>query len=152
VLAVQSGRPELAAEAFQKALEINPNYAEAHANFGQMLEKQGRIDDALRHYRRALANKPNFRLASYHLGRMLLAKGQNEEAIEAFQNTMNVQDERTPLCLYGLMAAHARAGRYQKAMSYARDARRLAQQFGQSSLVRQIDDDLRKLEAEGVVP
>jgi superkiller protein 3 len=149
VLAVESGRPERAAEAFRKALEINPNYAEAHTNLGQMLEKQGRIDDALSHYRSALANKPNFRLARYHLGRMLLAKGRNQEAIEAFENTLGVEDEHTPLCLYGLMAAHARAGEYQKASEYAREARRRAQQFGHAALVGQIDSDLRKLESAG---
>jgi hypothetical protein len=39
---------------FQTALDINPDYAEAHYNLGQIYQEQGRLDDAIREAERAL--------------------------------------------------------------------------------------------------
>jgi tetratricopeptide (TPR) repeat protein len=39
---------------YQRALEIRPDYAEAHYNLGIALAARGRTNQALEHYRKAL--------------------------------------------------------------------------------------------------
>jgi Flp pilus assembly protein TadD len=39
---------------FQRALEIKPDYAEAHKNLGIALAGAGRLDEAIGHYQKAL--------------------------------------------------------------------------------------------------
>ena len=43
---------------FQKALEINPNYAEAHNNLGNALFQKGQVDEAMAQYPKGLENQP----------------------------------------------------------------------------------------------
>src|SRR5438477_4766355 len=40
--------------AYQKAMQLNPNFAEPYTNVGLLLYKCGRYDEALTHHRRAL--------------------------------------------------------------------------------------------------
>ncbi len=47
-----------AATAFERALQLDPNYATAHRWYGQHLSGMGRHEEALRHVRRALALEP----------------------------------------------------------------------------------------------
>ena len=48
------GKYEQALIHFQRALEILPNYAEAHYNLANLLIKQKRSDEALEHYSEAI--------------------------------------------------------------------------------------------------
>ena len=59
---------------YKKALEINPNLAEAHSNYGVLLkEKLGRNKEAENHYKRALEINPKKANAHYNYG-LLLAR------------------------------------------------------------------------------
>ena len=44
---------------FGKALEIKPDYTEAHYNLGNTLQKLGRLDEAVASYNQAIALKPD---------------------------------------------------------------------------------------------
>ena len=52
------GRIDAAIAQFQKALEIKPDYAEAHISLGAALADRGRIDEAIAHFRKALKSSP----------------------------------------------------------------------------------------------
>jgi protein O-GlcNAc transferase len=52
---------------FRKALEIKPNYAEAHYHMGLALADKGRLADAIASYRKALTIKPDYAEARKHL-------------------------------------------------------------------------------------
>ena len=57
------GRPVDAVDSYRRALEINPDYVEAHCNLGTVLQYRGRHEDAVASYRRALQIKPDFAMA-----------------------------------------------------------------------------------------
>ena len=52
---------------FQKTLEINPNYAEAHYNLSFALRSKGRLDEAIRELQETLRLKPDYAAASNNL-------------------------------------------------------------------------------------
>ena len=62
---------------YQKALEIKPDYAEAHNNLGIALAGRGRIDEAIAHYQKALEIKPDYAEAHNNLGIVLAGRGQD---------------------------------------------------------------------------
>ena len=61
---------------YQKALQINPDYAEAHNNLGNALLQKGRVDEAIAQYQKALQIKPDYAEAHDNLGNALLQKGE----------------------------------------------------------------------------
>jgi len=146
VVLVQQRRPREAAEAFQRALAINPNYAAAHNNLGNMLEADGRTAEAESHYRAAIANDPTYRLARFNLGRVLVAQQKHAEAIAEFEKTLEPEDAETPRYLYALSAAWVRAGNREKGLRYGTQAQQKAESLGQTELAATIARDLRRLE------
>jgi len=53
-------RLDEAIESFHKALELKPDFAEAHNNLGNVLLAQGRLDEALDGFHKALVLKPDY--------------------------------------------------------------------------------------------
>ena len=45
----------------RRALELKPDYAEAHNDLGNAFYEQGKLDEAVVRYRRALELKPDYR-------------------------------------------------------------------------------------------
>ena len=64
----------------RKAIEIKPDYAEAHSNLGNILRDLGKLKEAESSYRKAIKIKPNFAEAHSNLGIMLSNLGNLEEA------------------------------------------------------------------------
>ena len=58
-----------------RAVELNPNYAEAHNNLGNALRDQGKLDEAIARYRRAVELKPDYAEAHGNLGKALMERG-----------------------------------------------------------------------------
>ena len=54
------GKLEEAIEAYNKALAIKPDYAEAYNNMGIALKDQGKLEEAIEAYNKALAIKPDY--------------------------------------------------------------------------------------------
>ena len=54
------GKLEEAIEAYNKALAIKPDYAEAYYNMGVALKDQGKLEEAIEAYNKALAIKPDY--------------------------------------------------------------------------------------------
>ena len=54
------GKLDEAVACYRRALELKPDYAEAHNNLGNALKDQGKLDEAVACYRRALELKPDF--------------------------------------------------------------------------------------------
>jgi Flp pilus assembly protein TadD len=52
---------------FIKALEIRPDYAEAHNNLGVALARQGRLEEAIARFGEALRLKPDYEEARTNL-------------------------------------------------------------------------------------
>jgi tetratricopeptide (TPR) repeat protein len=56
---------------YQRALVLDPDYADAHNNLGSVLLAQGKLDDAMAHFGQALASNPKHAEAHNNLGTRL---------------------------------------------------------------------------------
>jgi len=66
---------------FIAAVELNPDFAEAHNNLGATLIGQGRTDEAIAAYRRAVEIKPDDTYAHSNLGVALIAEASAQLAV-----------------------------------------------------------------------
>ena len=76
------GQYELALKAFDKAIEMKPDFAEAWYNKGVTLAKLGRYDEALKAYDKAIEIKSDYAKAWYNKARMHSLKGNKENALK----------------------------------------------------------------------
>jgi tetratricopeptide (TPR) repeat protein len=81
--------PAQARRLYERALELDPDHADAHIDLGHLLHEQGDADAAEAHYRAALAARPGDAIASYNLGVALEDLGRKEEAIGAYEAAVN---------------------------------------------------------------
>lgn len=137
-----------AAEQFSNAIEANPNYADAHMQLGQLLEETGRIGEAQQQFRLAVENAPADRQSRYLLGRSLIRTGRFEEAIVQLLQTVQVEDDKTPVCMQALAAAYQRAGDLHMALHYAHEAWQRSVARRMDALTRELQQDIDKLSAE----
>ena len=79
-----------AANCYQKALLLRPDYPEAHNNLGNVLKAQGQLDEASSCYQRALRLKPDFPEAYNNLGNALREQGAMETAVNCFQQALHL--------------------------------------------------------------
>ena len=77
---MRSGQRPLALEHFELALEYNPDYPEAHVNFGIALAQGREWERAVAHFERALQSNPDFAEAHFNLGLVLEMLGRSAEA------------------------------------------------------------------------
>jgi tetratricopeptide (TPR) repeat protein len=85
VAAQQRGELERAAEAYRQAIEVEPRYAEAHANLGAVLARLGQYDQAVLCYERALLINPQLNAARLNLGLAHYRAGALAAAVETFK-------------------------------------------------------------------
>jgi tetratricopeptide (TPR) repeat protein len=85
VAAQQRGDLERAAEAYRRAIEFDPQYAEAHANLGAVLARLDQYDEAVVCYERALRINPQLNAARLNLGLAHYRAGALAAAVEAFR-------------------------------------------------------------------
>ncbi len=67
VALTDQGKPEEAIAAYNKALLIEPDYAEAHNNMGNALRDQGKLEEAVDSYEHAIKITSNFAVAESNL-------------------------------------------------------------------------------------
>jgi len=88
------GRPAEAIVHYQKALEINPDFAEADNNLGTVLLNQGRLDEAAECYGRALKIDPDFAEARNNMGVLLAKQGRTDEAVAEYWKAIALNPNR----------------------------------------------------------
>lgn len=137
LLLLELRRPDLAADSFQRALDLAPNYADAHLNLGIALAEMGRWREAVPQYRRALTlpgltaegvAHQNLGLALYHLR-------QYPEAEQELRFAISL-DPRMEAAYYNLGLLQAATGRRDDARATFRRVRDMAPEtpFGQAAL------------------
>jgi TolB-like protein/Flp pilus assembly protein TadD len=84
---------ELARSASQKALELDPNLAEAHASRGVALSSAGEAEEAEEAFERALRLDPYLWEAAYGFARHCFAAGKMEQAILFFEQAASIRPE-----------------------------------------------------------
>jgi tetratricopeptide (TPR) repeat protein len=79
------GRNDEAAQHYERAIALQPDYAPAYNNLGVLQRATGRVDEAIATYERALSLKGDYPDAHYNLANALLAKNKPREAAEHFR-------------------------------------------------------------------
>ena len=74
MLLKEQGKLEEAIEAYNKALSIKPDYADAYYNLGIALQDQSKLEEAIEAYKKALSIKPDYADAYYNMGIALQRK------------------------------------------------------------------------------
>jgi tetratricopeptide (TPR) repeat protein len=78
---------------FEQALEILPNYVQAHNNIGLLLNRQGKTEDALRHFEKALETEPDSAVAHGNIGAVLSSLGETNKAISHFEKALKTDPD-----------------------------------------------------------
>ena len=126
----------------QKALEIQPDYADAQINLGIALFKKGRVDEAIARFQKALEISPGNPNACYNLTHMAWVLATSPEAsvrngakaVALVEQVEQFSKGRNPLVLETLATAYAETGRFPEAVATAERAQQLAVQQGNASL------------------
>jgi tetratricopeptide (TPR) repeat protein len=130
-------------EHFDDALRIEPDYAAAHRNYANALADSGHTAEAIEHSLQAVRCMPDQpqlqRFAAWLMAtHEPVRNGEAVRAVELAQRACALTDRRDTDCLDTLAAAYASAGRFDEAVSTAKEAWRLAQAAGQASLAEDI--------------
>ncbi len=91
--AAQIGQLNEAALAFQKAIDIKPDYAVAHNNMGNVLKDQGTFEEAIEAYTKAISIKPDYAEAYYNMGVTLQNQGKLGEAVQAYTKAISIKPD-----------------------------------------------------------
>src|SRR5262249_56251857 len=74
-----------AQSSFRRAVEINPDFTEAHYWLGRSCQREGKLADAIAAYREALRSAPQVAEIHYHHARALLWANRLREALQAYR-------------------------------------------------------------------
>ncbi len=84
------GEVDRAIKLYQKALQIDPNFALAHYDLAVAYRNMGQVDRAIAEYKKTLKIHPNFPEALSNLGGQYFRKGEIEKAIAQFQKALTL--------------------------------------------------------------
>jgi tetratricopeptide (TPR) repeat protein/SAM-dependent methyltransferase len=121
VLALQTGRSELAVELIGKAIALNAKVPDFHNNMGEALRRLGRLDQAIEHFTSAVDLEPAFGEALHNLGTALSAQGRLDEAAEVYSRILRLKPDSVP-AHRGLAHVRRRQARLDEAVKLLQQA------------------------------
>jgi tetratricopeptide (TPR) repeat protein len=125
IVEVNTGRPAEARAHFLRALELNPDYAEAHFNLGLLLRREpGGAAAAAAQFGRATELTPRYPEAHYYLANSLGDLGRTAEAIGQYEQALRWRPNY-PEAELNLGTTLAGAGRVAEALPHFAEAVRL---------------------------
>jgi tetratricopeptide (TPR) repeat protein len=147
VALMQGGRVQDAIGQYEQAIRIKPDYAEAHDNLGNGLSKVGQGDRAIGEYEQALRIKPDEPGIQNNLAWLLATLGPGEggdpvRAVTLAERTCQLTSNREARYLDTLAVAYAADGRFNEAITAARQAIGLARSAGQTQVVSEVESRL----------
>jgi len=109
---------------FQKAVEKDPNYADAYFQIGYCYGQLKQYNDAIKAYKQAIRIKPDYAEAHYSLGVAYGSLGRWSEEIESYKQAIRIKPDYAE-AHYGLGAACGHLGRYSEAIESYKEAIRI---------------------------
>ena len=79
--------------AYNKALIIKPDFAEAYYNMSLTLEDQGKLEEAIEAYKKAIAIKSDYADAYFNMANALREQGKLEESIVAYNKALAIKPD-----------------------------------------------------------
>jgi protein O-mannosyl-transferase len=89
----EDGEMDRAIEAFEKAIELNPTYADALHNLGFTYLKTGDLEKAEEYFEKTIVINPNIPQAYYHLGIVKYELGDKQKTLEHFEKALEIQPD-----------------------------------------------------------
>ena len=99
----------------RKAIEIKPDYADAHLNLGNILKDLGKLKEAELSQRQAIKLKPDYAEAHSNLGNILSTLGEIDEAVLNYERSLSIKPNM-PGALVGLGKSLLIKGQYVKGL------------------------------------
>ena len=120
------GEPDAAIASYQNALQLRPDYAEAHANLAMsLLTQPDKKDEALTHLETAVHLKPELWQAECNLANTLLSvPGRAEEAIAHYKTVLRTRPELAEIQMNLGIALLGSPGRETEALPHLESALR----------------------------
>ncbi|MBV9333984.1 MAG: tetratricopeptide repeat protein [Candidatus Eremiobacteraeota bacterium] len=84
-------RPEQARADFEAALELEPSFAPAIANLGNLLLEEGDLDGAIAAYERAIACDGDYAVAYLNLGVAYKRRGRVADGVRALRHAQRLE-------------------------------------------------------------
>lgn len=104
-----------AEQEFKRAIELDPNNANAHHWYSHLLLPMGRVDESLAESNRALQNAPLDLIMNVHLGWHYLYTRQYQLAVDQFTKTLDMDPNYTVARRY-LGLTYEQTGQHQEAL------------------------------------
>ena len=90
IAAVALGQPAVAIEFFRTAVELKPDFWQAHYLLGKALQAEGNMDEAGKQFWNAIMYRPDFAGAHLNLGIVLMKQQRLDAALTQFQITLQL--------------------------------------------------------------
>jgi predicted O-linked N-acetylglucosamine transferase (SPINDLY family) len=116
-----AGKLDEAIATYTRAVELRPEFFEAHFKLGNALANSSRCEEAAKAFRRVLQIDPNHVDALNNLGNTLLAIGQADEAISHYRRVLAMRPDHF-LAHNNLAAGLVMTGQFPEALQFARRA------------------------------
>jgi TolB-like protein/DNA-binding winged helix-turn-helix (wHTH) protein/Tfp pilus assembly protein PilF len=101
---------------YQRALDLNPNYSEAHHGYALLLMTAGRSTEAIAEIRRAEELDPVLTPLQVNVGVVYSCLGRHDEAIEQLRNTLELNPQSS-YARFQLGMAYLHGGMYSEAIA-----------------------------------
>jgi Flp pilus assembly protein TadD/peroxiredoxin len=131
-LLAKTGETGRARAAFERALALQPDLAEANNDLGTLLAQGGEIEAAINRFRAALASTPEYPDALNNLGYALLLTGHDEEARTLYEKALALQPD-FPEALNNLGLLFGRNGQLDRAERHFREALAHRENYGEAA-------------------
>ena len=89
----KEGKIEEAEKSYKKAIELKPDFPEAHNNLGNTLFELSKIDEAETSLKKAIELKPDYAEAHYNLGVTLQNLGRLDEAEKSYKKAIELKPD-----------------------------------------------------------
>lgn len=107
---------------YQRAIELNPNYATAHQWYAEYLMYMERFDESLAEFKRAQELDPLSLVINTELGSPYLYMRQCDQAMKQYQKGLEM-DPNFPLAVYCMGLCYEQQGMYEEAIAAYRKSK-----------------------------
>ena len=121
---LETESPVEARHAYLQAVEVDPDFGDAHLNLGRIFHEEGELGKAEAHYRDAVRCAPEDATCHFNLAVLYEDRGRPDEAILAYERAI-VCDPNAADCHYNLGLLLEEKGRRSDAMKHLMIARQL---------------------------
>jgi tetratricopeptide (TPR) repeat protein/tRNA A-37 threonylcarbamoyl transferase component Bud32 len=101
---------------YTAALALRPESSAAHINLGDVLQRQGKVEEAIACYHRAIAIDPTLAAAHMNLGNALCRQGKVQEGFACYHKAINLEPKYA-LAHYNLGEALRNQGKVEEAIA-----------------------------------